>query len=171
MLLVVESFRDKLPFSKVELCLAIGASSVDCTRTVLSKSARAAFSLSTSCCRSSWCTRASCNSCLCFRLSSLISSSSWFARPSWVSASSFAARYSCLFSAALCLSFSRDLLSCVCSALRHEIWASRTLIRDKVWDKRSFTDRSLSSAAAAFDSASCKFHIDNYENIQLYMIS
>lgn len=64
----------------------------------------------------------SCSSCLCFLRSSLISTSSWFVRPSRVSASSLAARYSCLFSAALCLSFSRDLLNWPCSALRHESW-------------------------------------------------
>lgn len=139
------------------------------------------------CWRCSLCINASCNSCLYFCLMSLISSSSCLTRPSWVSASSFAARYSCLLSAALCLSFSRVLLNWVCSALRHEIcnsllknkvshlykklplktwfhlrnyrtWASRTLIRDKVWDKRSFTDRSLSSAVAALASASCRIH-------------
>lgn len=67
----------------------------------------------------------SCNSCLCFLRSSMISTSSWFARPPKVSASSLAARYSCLFSAALCLSFSSDLLNWLCSALRHESWIGK----------------------------------------------
>lgn len=72
--------------------------------------------------RSSLCVTSSCSSFLCLLLSSLISSSSCLARPSWVAASSIAARYSCLLSEALCLSFSSDRLTCVCSVLRHVIW-------------------------------------------------
>ena len=49
----------------------------------------------------------------------------------------------CHFSAALCLSFSRGLLSYVCSALRHKIWVSKTFTLDKACDKRSFTDLSF----------------------------
>lgn len=71
--------------------------------------------------RSSLCVANSWSSFFCLALSSLISSSSCFARPSWVAASSFMARYSCLLSDALCLSFSSDRLSCVCSVLRQVI--------------------------------------------------
>ena len=58
------------------------------------------------------------------------------------------------FSAALCLCFSKDLLSYVCSVLRHEIYASRTFTLDKVCNKRSFTDLLFFSAVTALASAS-----------------
>ena len=60
----------------------------------------------------------------------------------------------CHFSAALCLCFSKDLLSYVYSALRHEIYASRTFTLDKVCDKRSFTDLLFFSVVTALASAS-----------------
>lgn len=37
-----------------------------------------------------------------------------------------------------------------------QTWASRTAILDKVWERRSFIDRSLSLASAALASASYK---------------
>ena len=60
----------------------------------------------------------------------------------------------CHFSAALCLSFSRGLLSYVCSALRHKIWVSKTFTLDKACDKRSFTDLLFFSAVTVLASAS-----------------
>ncbi|RVW25290.1 Transposon Ty3-I Gag-Pol polyprotein [Vitis vinifera] len=58
------------------------------------------------------------------------------------------------FSPALCLCFSKNLLSYVCSALRHEIYASRTFALDKVCNKRSFTDLLFFSAVTVLASAS-----------------
>ena len=78
------------------------------------------------------CSAASCSSFVCLALSSFSSSSSRLACPACNAASSLIARYYCLLSDALRLSFSTDRLSCLCSVLRIVIWVSRTVMRDKI---------------------------------------